>query len=51
MLTRNWWVELPFVSPAFNFKWQPVSRGIKFASLTGEGSTQVRFCKHAIGRW
>ena len=33
MLTRKWWIELPFMSPTFNFKWQPVSFGIKFNSL------------------
>jgi hypothetical protein len=39
---RPWWIELPNTSPAFNFKWQPISWGIKFDSLnTTAGIKQI----------
>jgi hypothetical protein len=31
---RNWWIEIPAVHSMFNFKWQPVSSGIKFERLS-----------------
>ena len=34
MKTRNWWIELPFPSPAFNFKWLPISKGINYEKLS-----------------
>lgn len=33
MKTRPWWVEIPNVDSAFNFKWQPVSYRMKFRDL------------------
>jgi hypothetical protein len=27
---RDWWIEIPPVHSMYNFKWQPVSAGIKF---------------------
>lgn len=33
MSMRNWWVEIPNVDSAFNFKWQPVSYRMKFRKL------------------
>jgi hypothetical protein len=33
MKTRPWWVEIPNVDSAFNFKWQPVSFRMKFREL------------------
>lgn len=34
MERRNWWIEIPSVHSLFNFKWQPVSYGIKFERLS-----------------
>jgi hypothetical protein len=31
---RDWWIEIPAVHSMFNFKWQPVSYGIKFKQLS-----------------
>jgi hypothetical protein len=31
---RDWWIEIPAVHSMFNFKWQPVSYGIKFERLS-----------------
>lgn len=33
MRQRSWWVEIPNVDSAFNFKWQPVSYRMKFRDL------------------
>ena len=33
MKRRPWWVEIPNVDSAFNFKWQPVSYRMKFREL------------------
>ena len=30
---RSWWIEIQPVHSMFNFKWNPVSDGIKFARL------------------
>lgn len=30
---RDWWIEIPSVHSMYNFKWQPVSYGIKFDRL------------------
>jgi hypothetical protein len=30
---REWWIEIPPVHSMYNFKWQPVSYGIKFDRL------------------
>lgn len=30
---RDWWIEIPPVHSMYNFKWQPVSYGIKFERL------------------
>lgn len=31
---RTWWIEIPnFLTSLFNFKWQPVSTGIKFRDI------------------
>lgn len=30
---RDWWIEIPPVHSMYNFKWQPVSAGIKFERL------------------
>ena len=30
---RDWWIEIPSVHSMYNFKWQPVSSGIKFERL------------------
>ena len=34
MQERDSWIELQFMCPQFNFKWQPWSRGIKFQNLS-----------------
>ena len=31
---RDWWIEIPAVHSMYNFKWQPVSYGIKFELLS-----------------
>jgi hypothetical protein len=31
---RDWWIEIPALHSMFNFKWQPVSNGIKFERLS-----------------
>jgi len=31
---RDWWIEIPAVHSMYNFKWQPVSYGIKFERLS-----------------
>ncbi|CAI2373826.1 unnamed protein product [Moneuplotes crassus] len=42
MQQRNWWVEIPNVDSAFNFKWQPVSFRMKFRKLSQKNPiTQV----------
>jgi hypothetical protein len=33
MERREWWIEIPPVHSMYNFKWQPVSYGIKFDRL------------------
>lgn len=33
MERRDWWIEIPPVHSMYNFKWQPVSAGIKFERL------------------
>lgn len=33
MERRDWWIEIPAVHSMYNFKWQPVSAGIKFERL------------------
>jgi len=30
---RRWWIEIQPVHSLFNFKWQPVSSGIRFDKL------------------
>lgn len=37
MQQRSWWVEIPNVDSAFNFKWQPVSYRMKFRKLNQKG--------------
>lgn len=60
MERRDWWIEIPPVHSMFNFKWQPVSFGIKFELLspikpkigeigTGIGSTQYNTFSSSIG--
>jgi len=34
MEKRDWWIEIPAVHSLYNFKWQPVSYGIKFERLS-----------------
>ena len=34
MEKRDWWIEIPALHSMFNFKWQPVSFGIKFERLS-----------------
>jgi len=41
MLNRNWWIELPFITPTFNFKWQPVSYGMRFSALNAGMHAQM----------
>ena len=33
MEKRSWWIEIQPVHSLFNFKWQPVSSGIRFDKL------------------
>ena len=33
LASRSWWIEIQPVHSMFNFKWNPVSDGIKFARL------------------
>jgi len=32
---RHWWIEIQPVHSMFNFRWQPVSSGIRFDRLCG----------------
>ena len=45
MERRNWWIEIPQMHSMFNFKWQPVSNGIKFDRL---GPNRVTVDGHNI---
>jgi len=41
MRTRLSWIEIAKNSSAYNFKWQPISKGIKFCLLGNLGYKQV----------
>ena len=41
MKRRSWWIEIPNFNFLFNFKWQPVSYGIKFSDLEGSSIKQI----------
>jgi hypothetical protein len=41
MKTRKDWEEIPYYSTLFNFKWQPISRGILFDLLSANGRKQL----------
>ena len=43
MAGRDWWAESSFIRSGFNFKWQPVSFGIRFSRLSSIGLTQVNY--------
>ena len=34
LLRRDWWIQIPIVHSLYNFRWQPVSYGIKFEMLS-----------------
>ena len=41
MKRRSWWIEIPNFNFLYNFKWQPVSNGIKFSDLDGLSAKQI----------
>jgi len=41
MERRDWWIEIPSVHSMYNFKWQPVSWGIKFERLSPPTKKQM----------
>lgn len=46
MNTRPWWVEIPNVDTAFNFKWQPVSFRMKFRELNTKSKAHKQIVNH-----
>lgn len=41
MEKRSWWIEIQPVHSLFNFRWQPVSNGIRFDRLGTKGAKQA----------
>lgn len=46
MNTRPWWVEIPNIDSAFNFKWQPVSFRMKFRELNTKSKAHKQIVNH-----
>ena len=45
MKRRPWWIEIPKFNSIYNFKWQPVSYGIRFPELQ-EGNSIKQIVNH-----
>lgn len=41
MRKRKHWEESPYYNTLFNFKWQPISKGIRFDLLSSNGQKQL----------
>lgn len=50
MRRRSWWVEIPPMPCMANFKWAPVSNGIKFAHYDSANGV-VQVVNHLEGHW